>query len=159
MILVSLRAWTRGPGGRGLQDGMGTLEPRALGSSQTWADMSISRGRDNLLPSSVFKKSSKHPKEREVATALLQGDRTLAWQASPKCGCSPPRGREEVALSGAQRRTPPPTAEPAALQIFPSQSSQHPRRQLICSQLFRGSKVSARVRGRTARERGADLLL
>lgn len=48
------------------------LRSAALGSSQTWADMSISLGRDNLLPSSVFRKSSKHPEEREAAAALLQ---------------------------------------------------------------------------------------
>lgn len=34
--------------------------------------MSISLERDNRLPSSVFKKSSKHPKEGDVAAALMQ---------------------------------------------------------------------------------------
>lgn len=62
---------------------MGAFEfsgPSVFGRSQTWADMSISLERDNLLPSSVFKKSSKHPKEREIATAVLQ--MTLPWYAS-----------------------------------------------------------------------------
>lgn len=47
-----------------------------LGGSQTWADMSISLERDNRLPSSVFKKSSKHPTEGDVAAALLPA---LPW--------------------------------------------------------------------------------
>lgn len=49
----------------------------APGTSPTWADMSISLGSDNLLPSSVFRKSSRHPKKREVASALLQSGPAL----------------------------------------------------------------------------------
>lgn len=56
--------------------------PRAPGRSLTWADMSISRGRDNLLPSSVFKKSSKQPEKTAVTIKPLQGHPSLAALAS-----------------------------------------------------------------------------
>lgn len=73
------------------------LRSAALGSSQTWADMSISLGRDNLLPSFVFRKSSKHPEEREAAAALLQMTPPRPGQPPPGVGCCP-LGPKQVAL-------------------------------------------------------------
>lgn len=61
-------------------------------TSPTWADMSISLGSDNLLPSSVFRKSSRHPKKREVASALLQSDPALVVPVSPWCERLPTGG-------------------------------------------------------------------
>lgn len=89
------------------------LRSAALGSSQTWADMSMSLGRDNLLPSSVFRKSSKHPEEREAAAALLQVTPPRPCQPPPGVGCSPPGPEAGGALwdSCPQRRNPPTASE------------------------------------------------
>lgn len=85
-----------------------------LDSSQTWADMSISRGRDNLLPSSVFRKSSKHPKEREVHLLFCKTIQAQLCQTLPGVGCSPPGVRKHGApgqIARPQRIKPPTAAE------------------------------------------------
>lgn len=121
-----------------------------LDSSQTWADMSISRGRDNLLPSSVFRKSSKHPKEREAASALLQKDPSPAVPASPRCGLLPAWRQEARGTwsdrSSTKNQTTHSGGVLSALQKFESRSSEHPRGQLLCFQGLRGRSVSTRFR-------------
>lgn len=114
--------------------------------------MSISLGRDNRLPSSVFRKSSKQPEEREVAGAFVQSDPTLAGPASRGTGCSPPAaGSGWHWISSAQRTNPPTAAGASALQKLPSQPSQCPGGADLLPAAWRTLGLS-QVQGHAARE-------
>lgn len=115
--------------------------------SRTWADMSISLERDSRLPSSVFRKSSRQPEEREVVAELPLGDPTLARPASQGVGCCPSGREVGGTLSGLlyPQNKPPTAAGASALQklhLSPHSSQEA----LICCQLLGGHQVSVRVK-------------
>lgn len=115
--------------------------------------MSISLERDNRLPSSVFRKSSRQPEEREVAAELPQGDPTLAGPASQGVGCCPSGREVGGTLSGLlyPENKPPMAAGASALQKLPSQPSQLPRGADLLPAARRASGLS-QGQGHTVKE-------
>lgn len=115
--------------------------------------MSISLERDSRLPSSVFRKSSRQPEEREVAAELPHGDPTLAGLASQAVGCCPSGREVGGTLSGLSypENKPPTAAGASALQKLPSQPSQLPRGADVLPAARRASGLS-QGQGHTVKE-------